>query len=198
LIHEVLHYNQTFTMDELRGNGYVIDDFLHMDDALILEQQLGHWDRKWQVITSNVSGEYSHAEPDVRDIYMKYDFFDKQYEVSDDIWLMDPFIKNKLNPIAITRIRANLYPAHEEPFEVGYHTDYPGLATAVYYVNSNNGGTKFADGSFVQSKRGRCVIFDSELPHTTVTQTDTPARILINFNYLPGKNPLAVKDGPYE
>lgn len=197
MIQEVIEYRETLTLPEIKGNIFVIDDFLHMDDAILLEQYLSSWDRKWQVVSKNVAGVYAYKDnPDVRDMYMKYDFFDQQTQVSEDIWMLDPFIKDRLNPIALTRIRANLYPAREDHFEMGWHADFPGMATAVYYVNTNNGGTRFKEGT-VQSKRGRCVIFDSEIEHTTVTQTDTSTRILINFNYFPGKHSLKVKEGSY-
>ena len=58
--------------------------------------------------------------------------------------------------------------------------------TAIYYVNTNNGYTKFEDGTVVNSVENRCVVFDSSLRHTGTTCTDQKTRVVINFCYVEG------------
>jgi len=55
--------------------------------------------------------------------------------------------------------------------------------TAIYYVNTNNGFTEFKTGEKVNSIANQFVIFDKDLKHRAIQQTDTKYRIVINFNY---------------
>ena len=65
------------------------------------------------------------------------------------------------------------------------HTDVPSnfkSKTAVYYVNSNDGYTKF-EGNKIESVANRMIVFDSRINHTGTTCTNTKRRLVINFNY---------------
>ena len=68
--------------------------------------------------------------------------------------------------------------------KAGYHIDTLNKKTAILYVNTNNGGTKFKNGKFVKSLENRVVVFDSNMEHTGVTCTNQQRRIVVNFNYL--------------
>ena len=96
--------------------------------------------------------------------------------------LLYPILK-KLKAVALVRIKANLtFPNKEKPF---MHTDFKfkGLKTAIYYLNTNNGGTKIKN-KVVQSIENRMVIMSSNTSHATVRHTDTAiGRFVINFNY---------------
>ena len=88
-------------------------------------------------------------------------------------------------PRSLVRIKANLSPVTHEPVEARWHTDYNfECTTAVYYVNSNDGVTKFRSGHVVESVANRIVIFDSHDLHTGATATNAKVRCLINLNYL--------------
>ena len=97
-------------------------------------------------------------------------------------------IVEKLNPLAIMRIKANLRPASKDKIIFPYHLDFdgklPGTKTAVYYVNTNNGTTIFDDGTEIESIENRMLIFDQNVVHTGTTTTDTKVRCLINLNYI--------------
>ena len=54
-------------------------------------------------------------------------------------------------------------------------------------MNTNNGYTTFKDGTKVDSVANRMIIFDSELDHTGTTCTDQKSRVIINFNFLEGR-----------
>ena len=74
-----------------------------------------------------------------------------------------------------------------------FHTDYEDKrkdesTTAILYMNTNNGGTKFEDGTFVNSVANRMVIFDASLKHAPVSCTDKDRRIVLNLNYIKEKN----------
>ena len=81
------------------------------------------------------------------------------------------------------RVKSNCSPKTIFHRNRGYHVDIPDIITSVLYVNSNNGGTKFKDGTFVRSVENRMVIFDSNQEHAGVTCTDKNVRVVVNFNY---------------
>jgi hypothetical protein len=97
-------------------------------------------------------------------------------------------IVEKINPIAIMRIKANLNPRTENIIEHGYHIDLYNAPTnhrtSVFYVNTNNGYTKFEDGTKVESVENRLISFKTPIRHTGSTCNDVNRRVVINFNYI--------------
>ena len=69
--------------------------------------------------------------------------------------------------------------------ESNLHVDVPDdCKTSVFYVNTNNGYTKFEDGNKVLSEENRLVIFDGKLKHWGSTNScSEPYRIVFNLNY---------------
>lgn len=97
--------------------------------------------------------------------------------------IMRPYNKQ----IGITRAKANLFTKiNENHNELGYHKDIEdqdGFYTLILYLEDSNGYTEFEDKSMVLSKRNRALIFDANVNHQTVTQTDTLFRTNININF---------------
>jgi len=99
-------------------------------------------------------------------------------------------IINKINPLQIMRIKANLLWKDNNVKYHTYHTDYPidnlvnNLYTGIYYINTNNGYTKFKNGKKIKSIKNRMIIFPYYLEHTGSTCTDKEMRVVINFNYI--------------
>jgi len=91
-----------------------------------------------------------------------------------------------LKPLALIKIKANLLTREKNIIEHGMHVDYyhKNCKTAVYYVNTNNGYTKFLDGTKISSEENKLLIFNTEEKHTGTTCTDLSRRIVINFNYV--------------
>ncbi len=85
---------------------------------------------------------------------------------------------------SMCRIKANLNPLTDKHIRHGFHIDAPfDCMTGIYYVNTNNGWTEFDDGTKVDCVANRMITFPSGLRHSGVTCTDTPSKIVINFNY---------------
>jgi len=87
----------------------------------------------------------------------------------------------------IIRAKTNLFIKQNEPIKYGMHLDYPKLDNykiLLYYINTNNGGTEFANGDFAKSVANRAVIVDGNIEHQTVGQTDADVRLIININYM--------------
>ena len=98
--------------------------------------------------------------------------------------LINPILKI-LNPISIIKIKANLLPRDKKIIEHGMHVDFKNKnsKTAIYYVNTNNGYTKFENNKKITSEENKLIIFNSNIKHTGTTCTDSDYRIVINFNY---------------
>ena len=89
-----------------------------------------------------------------------------------------------LNPLSLIRIKSNLLLKTEKIREHGLHTDQQYKSTtAIFYLNTNNGYTKFENGEKVESVANRMVTFPANLKHTGTSCTDEKTRVVINFNY---------------
>ena len=96
-----------------------------------------------------------------------------------------------IKPMSIWRIKANLLTRTPTIVENKFHIDMDGMSeeklkqwtTSIFYVNKNNGYTKFEDGTIVESVANRMVIFPSNMKHKGTSCTDEKTRVVINFNY---------------
>jgi hypothetical protein len=96
-----------------------------------------------------------------------------------------------IQPFSIAKIRAKLLPRTPEIAESSFHTDIGGMpeeklkqwTTAIFYVNTNNGYTKFEDGTKVESVANRMLSFPANMKHCGSSCTDEKRRIVINLNY---------------
>ena len=93
-------------------------------------------------------------------------------------------ILERLKPKSLIRIKANLLTKSSKIIQHDYHTDYKNCTTAIFYINSNNGHTKFKNGPLIKSKENTLIKFNSNLKHAGSTCTDQNVRIVINFNYI--------------
>jgi hypothetical protein len=100
-------------------------------------------------------------------------------------------ILEKIDTISLCRIKANLLTRTPNIIENTFHVDGEGyseeklkqLTTSIFYVNTNNGYTKFEDGTKVESVANRLVTFPANTKHKGSTCTDERTRVVINFNY---------------
>jgi len=100
---------------------------------------------------------------------------------------LQPFL-TKLNAKYILRIKANLRPRTPQGVLSPYHTDMDlNQQTAIFYLNTNNGYTKFQDSTFddVPSVANRLLTFYGGLKHCGCSCTDQNTRVVLNVNYIP-------------
>lgn len=98
----------------------------------------------------------------------------------------------KLEILHPLRVKFNLDIRREKHRETGYHcdcavanTNYFLYKTAILYFNDCNGYTQFeSDKAPVKSKANRLIIFDGNLKHQGVPQTDQQMRYVLNLNYI--------------
>lgn len=106
--------------------------------------------------------------------------------------ILNPLLK-KINPFCLLRIKLNLLPKTDNTIEHGMHVDLDDnkyrkdITTGIYYINSNNGYTKFINNDIVKSEENKLITFDSDLKHTGSTCTDKNYRIVLNMNYFQNK-----------
>lgn len=154
-----------------------IDNFLSEEDFIPLKDTLNSFNFPWYFndeICYEGDGlcQFTHT------------FFEESTRSphSDFYPLVECFL-DKLEVKELLRIKANLNVKTHIPIQTGYHIDHPDLTTAVFYLDTNNGGTELNKTTFVESVANRIVIFDSNIQHTGVTCTDQKKRIVLNFNY---------------
>jgi len=104
-----------------------------------------------------------------------------------------PFLQpilTKLNAKYIFRIKANLRPRTTQGVLSEYHVDMSlNQQTAIFYLNTNNGYTKFKEGDYdnVPSVANRLLTFYGALQHCGCSATDCNNRIVLNINYIPNE-----------
>lgn len=119
-------------------------------------------------------------------------FFLNNKQNSSYLTLLDPLI-NKIKPLTLLRIKANLLTRTEKNIEHGLHVDYfssksAKITTGIFYINTNNGYTKFNNGKKIKSEQNKYVEFNSDEMHTGSSCTDEKIRVVINFNYIKFEN----------
>jgi len=95
-------------------------------------------------------------------------------------------ILEKLNVKSLIEARANLILKKEEIFKSEFHVDKNYKCnTAILYMNTCNGYTLLDSikNIKVDCDENKMLIFDSQINHSAVSQTDVDRRIIINFNY---------------
>jgi uncharacterized protein with LGFP repeats len=168
----------------------VYDNFLEKDVFDNIYSEMSSIYFPWYYNDYMVRTEEDRVDGDIKFSFHNYCFTHKFYHnntTQSPFWhLMEPIIQ-KINPSAILRIKANLNMSTPVKIDSGYHTDYlfenSTAKTAVLYMNTNNGATKFQDGSEIESVANRFVEFDIGDFHSGISSTDTKNRMLINFCY---------------
>ena len=157
----------------------VIDNFLSEDEFKNLRSYISSTSFPWYfglVTTDSKIAQFVHT------------FYANDAPTSS--WPYVEFFRLRLNMASLVRIKVNLNPRTEtvQVHKDAFHTDYPDITTAVYYLNTCDGYTLFEDGTKVNSVENRIVIFDSNMRHTGTSCTNESGRLVMNINYFPCKN----------
>tara|TARA_B100000085_G_scaffold44313_1_gene37430 strand:+ start:5171 stop:5668 length:498 start_codon:yes stop_codon:yes gene_type:complete len=160
----------------------VIDNYLpeqYMDEliSIICSDEF----QAWSFCPRVASGDEKISNNNYYFIHKIY----QDYSPMSFLWgKLEPFVK-ELAPDAVIRARVLMYSNVGEFIEHEPHTDFPYSHTAaLLYLNTNNGYTGFLDGTKVESKRNRLLLFDGSVPHHSTTCTDEQSRYVLSMNYL--------------
>lgn len=170
----------------------IVDNFLSDKDFLNLKSIFTNSEFDWNYhfhssTTAGVVEKY--------DTYLTHEFFpqkhsrdSKSFGMMDKYYLQVNKLIEKLDVVELMNIRANLNLFLEEPYITEPHVDHneKGYKTCVFYINTNNGKTRLTNiGLDVHCKENRALIFDSDVEHAAIIQTDEKERIVININFKP-------------
>ena len=174
------------------SNIQVIDDFLPAQVFFNIQDQITSSTFPWFVSNSTV-GLQADGDSACNDLYnwqMYHLFYDSSNLLNAPTApILNPFLE-RLDPVLLLRLKANLNPIAHEVIEHGLHIDiYPEelaehSTTGVFYLNTNNGYTIFEDGTKVDSVENRLVLFPSTMKHSGTTCTDQPFRLVLNVNFI--------------
>ena len=161
----------------------IIDDFLPTSDFQIVRDYLFSDSFTWNL---------SNTIANKRQGLDQYQFFHTFFDVANPSLqnysnFLTPLL-NKLQPKYLLRIKANLRPRTTTAVLSDYHVDMSAnQQTAIFYLNTNNGYTKFQDNTLqdVPSVANRLLTFYGGLKHCGASATDSNYRILLNINYIP-------------
>lgn len=160
----------------------IIDNFLPEEQFNTLASTMMNESFPWYYANSVVGEDLNDCE-EKYNYQFGHSFYCNYGFKSEYSKLIFPILE-KLNPIAILRIKGALFPRTETNVEHGFHQDnHHNAKVAMYYVNTNDGYTKFADGGIINSVANRLALFNSGDYHTGATCTDEKIRVVINFNY---------------
>ena len=162
-------------LDERDLNDIFNNFMFNMDQKEGIHNFVNGEEIPWHVVKHN-----SKDSNSIRFVHFTYD---QQNVTSEWFNILGPVLR-ELNPKSLVRIKANLFPKTTEIEEHGYNVDFPfECSTSIFYLNTNNGYTKFEDGTVVESVANRLLTFPTLCKHTSSSCTDVAARVNINFNY---------------
>ena len=169
-------YNiQDNVLDEHDLNDILNNFMFHMDQKEGIHSFVETKQVPWFVV--------NHNPKDSNAIHFSHLAYDQQNVTSEWFNALGSLFR-ELNPKSLVIIKANLFPKTTEIEEHGYHVDFPfECTTSIFYLNTNNGYTKFEDGTVVESISNRLLTFPTLCKHTSSSCTDVAARVNINFNY---------------
>ena len=163
----------------------VIDDFLPSYFFDQLQNTLLNDEFPWYY-NANVVGTECDTLSNFQFTHTFYDIRPRWNGEASDYFSLLGYCIQKMECKNLYRIKANLNPRTVFHRKGGWHIDFiddPPITTAILYLNSNNGWTRFKKDGRVKSVANRLVIFDSNQEHSGVTCTDEKCRVVINFNY---------------
>jgi len=122
-------------------------------------------------------------EKDKSDYHFSHILYDKNQQNSNYFNQITMPILGRLEFNYLHRVKVNCYTKKPEHINTAMHTDMPEKhMVALFSINNNNGYTLFESGEKILSVENQLVLFDGNLKHCSVAQTDENIRINININ----------------
>tara|TARA_Y100001968_G_scaffold202340_1_gene185821 strand:+ start:1142 stop:1642 length:501 start_codon:yes stop_codon:yes gene_type:complete len=162
----------------------IYKNFLHSSDFEHIRNEIYSKTFPWYFNDSIVG--YTGARYDFQFIH---NFYNHGAPRSPYFEMIKPILV-KINPYVLIKAKVNLLPQTEKPRESFMHIDNPNaprglkIYTGIYYLDTNNGYTKFSNGKKVGSEENKFVEFDYKMQHTGANCSDKYRRVVINLNYV--------------
>jgi hypothetical protein len=159
----------------------IIDNFLPVDLFCVIRDSILSVEFPWYWCNTKIKYKDNESLYDEYNYQFTHTFFEFNEKLSN--FNINPIL-DALQVNALVRAKVNLTPNTPTIMEYGYHIDNDiNCNTAIFYINTNNGYTKFKNGDIVNSIENRIVIFDSNILHSGTTCTDEKRRVVLNLNY---------------
>jgi hypothetical protein len=165
------------------------DNFLKQDDFDRVKKLLTENDFPWFFRDKYYAMDWFDHQDELDKFQFTHTFYEDDMVRSEHMNQLNCFME-LIRPISIFRITTNLLPRTSDIVENALHVDMflpeeklKQWTTALFYVNTNNGYTKFEDGTKVESVENRMIIFPANMKHTGTSCTNQKTRVVINFNY---------------
>jgi len=157
----------------------VVDNYLDVEQHLILKTIMESNEFPWFYTKCKSK---PTDKPKIFDYQFNHIFYINNNINSNFFNDLNPIL-DKLKPLSLIRIKANLNPATKNILEYDYHKDQDfKCKVALYYINDNDGYTMIEDKK-IESKGNRMVLFNSDVKHFGTNSTNCNNRMVINFNY---------------
>ena len=176
----------------------VVDNFLEQNDFNSLQTQLiGQETVSFPWFYSDC---IDHVDEEGNKFQFTHAFYDFNRPTSRFFGEFESIFEKVYNQGILARVKANLLTRTSKIIENTFHSDFGVIwrsgqptdpsdnakqfSTSILYVNTNNGYTKFEDGTKVESVANRLVTFPANMKHKGTSCTDEKIRVVINFNYI--------------
>tara|TARA_R110000823_G_scaffold218426_1_gene347663 strand:+ start:2740 stop:3219 length:480 start_codon:yes stop_codon:yes gene_type:complete len=126
---------------------------------------------------------YTGNNEDFSDFLFSHNLYKEDKQCSPFFnYVLVPLI-SRLKCNYLIRAKINLYTKKHKEIKTAFHVDLHEKHTvALFSLNTNNGYTLFQNGEKIPSVENQMLIFDGNLLHSSVSQTDINSRINININ----------------
>jgi hypothetical protein len=158
-------------MQELKYK--VIDDFLDLEDLESI---------KSVILNKNFLWEIRECE-EGNNLFLELSHYSNNRPLSEFYNDLIPIMK-KIEVLGLVEIKSNMYfkNTYLQSFKKQKKHDFS-VGTAIYYLNSNDGYTLLQDGSKIESRENRIVLFEETTFYYETNCTNSTCRANITFNY---------------
>ncbi len=180
----------------------VIDNFVDTDYANFIENEMFERDFKWYFSRSYFTcpewqtKKYSHMK-DLREyMLLSHDFYSNDngnvFIASAKANIVDNIVKKIGKDIKIIRAKANMQTQFTDNNGIYHNTPHKDCdiahKVALYYVNDSDGDTilfndKLEIAHRIEPKKGRLLLFNGDILHTSSHPTKFDYRMCINIDY---------------
>jgi hypothetical protein len=159
----------------------IIDNALSIEEFSIIKNCFLGSDFPWYYQASVAE----HGQEDLPEFYFGHTLYNADTRIKSSFFGVCAPIVQLLNVKTLIRTKANLYTNLGYKLENKPHVDFPfEHSGAIFYVNTNDGYTILTDGTKIESKENRLLLFKASESHQSTHCTDQKIRVNINFNYV--------------
>ena len=151
----------------------IIDNFLDIEDLENIKKVILNKEFLWAI------------EEDIehKTLFLELTHYENNQPLSEFYNELVPIMK-KINVLGLVKIKSSLY--FGNTFRQSFKKEKShkfSVGTAIYYLNSNDGYTLLEDGSIIESRENRILLFEENDFYYETNCTDNTCRTNITFNY---------------